>query len=207
MALVRQRQPHDTLRSADTVNTEACGGHTKATVGRVARAVASRTVAACCVLRAWTVSTAGWDGQAAPQCHKPTTRQLAWWPRQAGALRPLSTAAGARVGRDENLTLVALGAFVHGRHALCRLVEVDDEPPARWLCEAHRDGGVCRGGGEAVEGDAPPDEHLVRRLLLLAKVAQATVQPFWARAAAPAAAPPLVEERLGQQLRSADGAR
>jgi hypothetical protein len=58
-----------------------------------------------------------------------------------------------------------------------------------------------------VEVDAPPDEHLVRRLLLLAKVAQATVQPFWARAAAPTAAPPLVEERLGQQLRSADGAR
>ena len=58
-----------------------------------------------------------------------------------------------------------------------------------------------------MEVDAPPDEHLVRRLLLLAKVAQATVQPFWARAAAPTAAPPLVEERLGQQLRSADGAR
>lgn len=29
MALVRQRQPHDTLRSADTANTEAWG-HTKA---------------------------------------------------------------------------------------------------------------------------------------------------------------------------------
>ena len=131
--------------------------------------------------------------------------------RQAGALN-LSTAAGARVGRDEDLALVALGAFVHGRHALGRLVEVDDEPPARWLCEAHRDGGVCRGGGEAVEVDAPPDERLVRRLLLLAKVAQATVQPFWARAAAAAAAaaaatPPLVEECLGQQLRAADGTR
>ena len=98
------------------------------------------------MLRAWTVSTAGWDGQAAPQCHiKPTTRQLAWWPRQAGALRPLSTAAGARVGLDENLTLVALGAFVHGRHALDRLVEIDDEPPARWLCAKRIacNGGVC----------------------------------------------------------------
>ena len=134
--------------------------------------------------------------------------------RQAGALN-LSTAAGACVGRDEDLALVALGAFVHGRHALGRLVEVDDEPPARWLCEAHRDGGVCRGGGEAVEVDTPPDERLVRRLLLLAKMAQATVQPFWARAAAAAAAaataaaaaPPLVEECLGQQLRAADGTR
>ena len=128
--------------------------------------------------------------------------------RQAGALN-LSTAAGACVGRDEDLALVALGAFVHGRHALGRLVEVDDEPPARWLGEAHRNGGVCRGGGEAVEVDAPPDERLVRRLLLLAKVAQATVQPFWARAAAAAAAaaPPLVEECLGQQLCAADGTR
>ncbi len=49
-----------------------------------------------------------------------------------------------------------------------------------------------------MEVDAPPDERLVRRLLLLAKVAQATVQPFRDRAAA--AAPPLVEEGLGQQL-------
>lgn len=128
------------------------------------------------------------------------------WHRQAGALN-LSTAAGARVGRDENLALVALGAFVHGRHALDRLVEVDDEPPARWLCEAHRNGGVCRGGGEAVEVDAPPDERLVRCLLLLAKVAQASIQPFWARPTAAAAAPPLVEECVGQQLRAADGTR
>ena len=99
------------------------------------------------------------------------------------------------------------GAFVNGRHALDRLVEVDDEPPARWLCEAHRNGGVCRGGGEAVEVDAPPDERLVRCLLLLAKVAQASIQPFWARPTAAAAAPPLVEECLGQQLRAADGTR
>ena len=70
--------------------------------------------------------------------------------RQAGALsttpwrsQALSTAVRAHVGRDEDLALVALRALVHGRHALGRLVEVDDESPARWLCEAHRDGGVC----------------------------------------------------------------
>ena len=56
-----------------------------------------------------------------------------------------------------------------------------------------------------MEVDALPDERLVRRLLLLAKVAQATVQPFRDRAAA--AAPPLVEECLCQQLRAADGTR
>ena len=72
-----------------------------------------------------------------------------WLPRRHSSAVPgrrsqaLSTAAGARVGRDEDLALVALGALVHGRHALGRLVEVDDESPARWLCEAHRDGGVC----------------------------------------------------------------
>ena len=72
-----------------------------------------------------------------------------WLPRRhSSAVRgrrsqALSTAAGARVGRDEDLALVALGALVHGRHALRRVVEVDDESPARWLCEAHRDGGVC----------------------------------------------------------------
>ena len=48
-----------------------------------------------------------------------------------------------------------------------------------------------------MEVDAPPDERLVRCLLLLAKVAQASIQPFWARPAAAAAAPPLVEECLG----------
>lgn len=37
------------------------------------------------------------------------------------------------------------GAFVHGRHALDRLVEIDDEPPARWLCAKRIacNGGVC----------------------------------------------------------------
>ena len=147
----------------------------------VASGSKSRRGRLLCVESLWTVGMAGWEWDG---------------PMQAGALN-LSTAEGARVGRDENLALVAFGAFVHGRHALGRLVKVDDEPPARWLGEAHRNGGVCRGGGEAVEVDAPPDERLVRCLLLLAKVAQASIQPFWARPTAAAAAPPLVEECLG----------
>ena len=129
------------LSSASVNRTTRCARLTPPTrkPGVIRKQVAkvARGHLLCVVLRAWADGPAGWD---APGMWLPRRHSSAVPGRRSQAL---STAAGARVGRDEDLALVALGALVHGRHALGRLVEVDDESPARWLCEAHRDGGVC----------------------------------------------------------------
>ena len=109
----------------------------------------------------------------------------------------------AGVGRDEHLRLVTLGALVHGRAALRRraaAVHVDEQPPARGLGEAQRDRRVGRGRGEGVEVDVAADARREGRLLPLPKSPQAAVQPLgYSRLAR--RAPPLVVQRLGEQLR------